>query len=100
MKWITKIDRVAAWVLGGCILAYGFTGFDMQLHFLSPMLSGRVHLVYLFIVAQAAFAFHTTYAIHLAFKRWNIWNWLGKSLIGLYIAVNAFLFCLFIISHL
>ena len=99
MKAMSFIDRVAAWVLACCFLIYIVSGFDIQLHFLSPRLSSMIHLVYLFAVAQAAFMIHTSYAMHLAFKRRKIWNALGKSLLGVYLAVNIFLFYLFTVIH-
>ena len=95
MKLMSKIDRVAAWVLAACFIIYAITGFDIQLRFFSPPLSSYLHLRYLFIVAGTAFAFHTTFAIHLAFKRWKIWNALGKILLGVYLAINVWLFLLF-----
>lgn len=99
MKLMSYIDRIAAWVLLCCFLIYVISGFDIQLRFLSPRLSSMIHLVYLFAVAQAAFVIHTTYAIHLAFKRWKIWNALGKSLLGVYLAVNVYMFYLFSVIH-
>ena len=100
MKRMSKIDRVAAWVLAACFIIYVVSGFDIQLRFLSFQLSTLLHLKWLFIVAETAFVVHTTYAIHLAFKRWKIWNALGKSLLGLYALINIGLFTLYFIIHL
>jgi cytochrome b subunit of formate dehydrogenase len=99
MKLISIIDRIAAWVLVCCFLIYVVSGFDIQLRFFSAPISSLLHLVYLFPVAQTAFAVHTSYAIHLAFKRMKIWNAVGKCLLGLYIALNLSLFVVFFIIH-
>jgi cytochrome b subunit of formate dehydrogenase len=90
MKLISRIDRISAWVLLACILMYILSGFDIQRHFLSPALSSSLHLVYIFPVAQIAFAFHTSYAMQMAFKRWNFWNALGKGVLVLYLLLNVF----------
>jgi hypothetical protein len=90
MKLTSRIDRVAAWVLMACILLYIVSGFDIQRHFVSPAVSSQLHLVLLFPVAQIAFMFHTSYAMHLAFKRWNFWNVFGKGVLVLYLLVNLF----------
>jgi cytochrome b subunit of formate dehydrogenase len=96
----TIIDRVAAWVLAACFIIYMLSGLDIQLRFLSPQISSLLHLKYIFAVAQTAFMIHTAYAIHLAFKRWRIWNALGKSLLGIWLAGNLYLFYLFSVIHL
>ena len=96
MKLISTIDRIAAWILAFSILLYIISGFDIQTQFFSPPLSSSLHLIYLFPVAQVAFMFHTTYAIHLAFIRWNIWNVLGKSLLTAYLLLNACLLYLYL----
>ncbi len=99
MKLISKIDKVAAWTLACCFLLYMLTGFDIQKRFLSPQLSSLIHLKYLFIVAQVAFMYHTTFAIHLAIKRWHLWNAMGKSLLGFYLLINLTLIGLYISIH-
>lgn len=99
MKRMQTIDRIAAWVLAACFLLYVVTGFDIQLRFLSPPLSSLIHLNYLFLVAEAAFLVHTTYAIHLALKRRKFWTTAGKSLLALYAAGNLVLFYLYFTIH-
>ena len=96
MKRISILDKIAAWVLMACFILYMLTGFDIQLRFMSASLSSLIHLKYLFLIAQAAFLIHTSYAIHLAFKRWKIWNGLGKTLLGVYGAVNLGLIGLYL----
>ena len=89
MKLISKIDRIAAWVLLASFIIYMLSGLDTVRRILIPQISSLVHLQYLFIPAQIAFAVHTTYAIHLAFKRWNFWNLFGKFLLLIYALLNV-----------
>ena len=95
MKLLSRIDKVSAWVLLGCFLAYIVSGFDIQLRFLSPQITSFIHLKYLFIPALAAFAIHTAYAIHLAMKRRHFWNIYGKVLLAAYGVLHIVLFFLF-----
>lgn len=99
MMLMSKVDKIAAWVLLSCFLVYMVSGFDIQLHFLSPRLSALIHMAYLFIIAEIAFVVHTSYAIHLAFKRWKIWNVLGKCLLGIYLVINGYLCYLYTAIH-
>ena len=96
MKLLSAIDKVSAWVLLCCFLAFIVSGFDIQLRFLSPPITSLLHLKYLFIPALAAFAIHTTYAIHLAMKRRNFWNTFGKILLSAYGILHIVLFFLYL----
>ncbi len=100
MKLIYKINRISAWVLAFCFIAFMITGFDMQLRFLSPKITSRLHLNYLFFIAQISFMIHTTYAFHNSLKIRKRWNLLGKILLGLYFALNLSLVVVFLIIQL
>jgi cytochrome b subunit of formate dehydrogenase len=95
MKQMSKVDRVSSWVLAFCFLLFVITGFDIQLRFLSPQISSLIHLKYLFLPAQLAFVLHSSFAIHLAMKRWNFWTAAGKSLLAVYAAINFYLIYLY-----
>lgn len=99
MKLLSKIDKISAWVLACCFLLYVITGFDIQIRIFSPQISSLIHLKYLFLLAQAAFMFHTSFAMHLAMKRKKFWNLTGKSLFWGYIAINTVLIYLYITIH-
>lgn len=99
MKLMSIIDKISAWVLACCFLLYVITGFDIQIRIFSPLISTRLHLTYLFIIAQVAFMFHTSFAIHLAIKRWKLWNAVGKSLLVVYIGFNFALIYLYSVIH-
>ncbi|MDD2370417.1 MAG: hypothetical protein PHQ32_00250 [Firmicutes bacterium] len=98
MKLISKLDRIAAWILLASFITYMLSGLDTVKRILIPQLSSLIHLQYLFIPAQIAFAFHTTYAIHLAIKRWNLWNKISKTLLFIYASLNLVVLVYFIIA--
>jgi hypothetical protein len=66
----------------------------------SPPISSFLHLKYLFIVAGAAFAFHTfvcdPFWPSSAGRSGTRW---AKRYLGLYLALNAWLFLLFFVIH-
>ena len=97
MKLMSKIDRIAAWVLLLCFMLFVLTGFDNQLRFFSAPISSLIHLKYLFPIAQIAFIIHTSYALHLKLKRKKRWNNFGKTLIALYALINIAFFGLYIL---
>ena len=74
MKYLIKIDRLAAWLLFICLLLYFITGFSMTKGFISPTLATKLHINYLSYFILVAFVIHTSFAIHLAFKRWHFWR--------------------------
>jgi predicted heme/steroid binding protein len=77
---LLKLDRLAAWVLFVGLFLYFITGLSMTKGILTPALAYKLHLNYLTYFVLAAFVIHTGFAIHLAFKRWRIWN-LGMKII-------------------
>lgn len=98
MKLISKIDRIAAWVLLASFIIYMLSGLDTVRRIMIPQISSLIHLQYLFIPAQVAFAIHTSYAISLAMKRWNIWNLATKTIILIYIFLNISLMTFYIVT--
>jgi predicted heme/steroid binding protein len=94
MKYLIKIDRLAAWALLGSILTYFISGYGMTKGIIDPVLALNLHTKYLPTVIILSFAIHTSYAIHLALKRWRIWNIYTKtSLIFIYVLiVTGFLY--------
>ena len=84
MKYLLKIDRLAAWVLFTCLLLYFITGLGMTKGIISPQLATKLHISYLTYVILAAFVCHTSFAIHLAFKRWRFWHGPGKTVLLLF----------------
>ena len=97
MKLMSKIDRIAAWVLLLCFMLFVLTGFDNQLRFFSAPISSLIHLKYLFPVAQIAFIIHTSYALHLKLKRKSKWSRFGKTLISFYVLINLTFFGFYIL---
>lgn len=93
-KYFIKADRIAAWVLFFVVLAFATTGYGMTKGFLDPSLARSLHFNWLIVVGVVAFIVHTSWAIHMAFKRWGIWNNFVKILmVVFYISLFvAFLF--------
>ena len=76
--YLCKIDRIAAWVLLGVMIAYFISGYGMTKGIFDTGIAVKIHNNILPLVAIVAFVVHTFYAIRLAFRRWNIWDGLGK----------------------
>lgn len=80
-KTLIIADRVSAWVLLICAILYAISGFGMTKGIINKSLANSLHLDYLGIITLIAFSIHTFWAIHLAFRRWRIWNNLSKILL-------------------
>jgi len=86
---MSRINRICSWVLLLSVAIFIITGFDIQGRFLSPQLSSLVHLKYLFLPAELAFAFHASYSMNQAFLRWKLKNGLRVALIAVFITLNV-----------
>lgn len=94
MKTLIKIDRLSAWGLFVSMLLYFISGYGMTKGIIDESFATKLHLSYITYFILAFFIIHTSYAIHLAFKRWQIWNGLSKAgLIIFYLLfIGAFLY--------
>jgi predicted heme/steroid binding protein len=81
MKYLIKIDRIAAWMLFASMLAYFVSGYGMTKGIIDPAFAASLHTKYLPTVIILAFSLHTSFAIHLALKRWRWWNLFTKILL-------------------
>jgi len=79
-----KIDRISAWILFVGMILYFISGYGMTKGFINPALATKLHLNYLTYFVMFGFIVHTYYAIHLAFKRWRIWNGYTKLFLLLF----------------
>jgi predicted heme/steroid binding protein len=79
-----KLDRFFAWVLFISMLLFFISGYGMTRGIITNSLAIDIHNKILPPVTIAAFTIHTWYAIHLAFKRWQIWNWFTKIFLVLF----------------
>lgn len=92
-KRFVMLDRLAAWTLLIIIIAYGITGYGMTKGLISQDAARTLHLGWLGGIGLIAFVIHTSWAIHLTFKRHNIWNVFSKILLtAAYISLILF-FC-------
>lgn len=90
-KFVIMADRLSAWVLLACIILYAVSGFGMTKGLIDKSLANSLHLNYLAIITLIAFSVHTFWAVHLAFKRWRIWNNLSKAILLIfYVAFIGF----------
>jgi predicted heme/steroid binding protein len=94
MRTLIKIDRLSAWGLFISMLLYFVTGYGMTKGIIDASLATKLHLSYLTYFVLLFFVIHTSYAIHLAFKRWGIWKSYGKPLpiIFYIIFIGSFVF--------
>jgi predicted heme/steroid binding protein len=92
MRILLKLDRFAAWVLFAGLFLYFITGLGMTKGIISPALAYKFHLSYLTYFVLAGFVIHTSFAIHLAFKRWSIWNPVTKIILVLFYVSFVFFF--------
>lgn len=74
MKYLIRLDRFFAWVLFAGMLLYFISGYGMTKGFIDYSLAAKLHLNILTYFIVIAFVIHPLFAIHLAFKRWRIWN--------------------------
>jgi predicted heme/steroid binding protein len=78
-----KIDRIAAWVLFVAMIIYAISGYGMTKGIFDPALARNLHLNWLAPLALLSFVVHTSWAIYLAFRRWNLWNLFSKAILFL-----------------
>ena len=86
MKILIKLDRFFAWVLFATMLLYFISGYGMTKGLIDANLATKLHISWLTYIILIAFTVHTSYAIHLALKRWRIWNAPAKILLFLFFA--------------
>ena len=89
MKILIKLDRFFAWVLFATMLLYFISGYGMTKGLIDANLATKLHISWLTYIILIAFTVHTSYAIHLALKRWRIWNAPAKILLFLIISANS-----------
>ena len=91
-SFLIKIDRLSAWVLFLTMLFYFISGYGMTKGIISGSFATKLHLDILPIIIILAFTFHTSFAIHLAFKRWRFWNSFSKILLFVFYAAFLIFF--------
>ena len=93
MRYLIKLDRLAAWVLLLSMLLYFVSGYGMTKGIMNSSLAIQIHNNILPYIAFTAFIIHTAYATRLAFIRWKIWR-LFKYIWGLFfiLAIVGFIY--------
>lgn len=72
--FLCKTDRLFAWILFLGMILYFISGYGLTKGIINPEFAKAIHLDILTYIILAAFVGHSSYAIHLAFVRWHIWN--------------------------
>lgn len=91
LKVFMKLDRLSAWTLLVVIITYGITGYGMTKGLIPADFSRALHLGWLGGIGLLAFIIHTSWAVHLALKRNQIWNIFSKiALASFYILLISF----------
>ncbi len=91
LKFFMKLDRLSAWTLLVVIITYGITGYGMTKGLISTDFSAALHFGWLGGIGLLAFIIHTSWAIHLALKRKQIWNAFSKiTLTAFYVLLILF----------
>jgi len=84
MKYLIKFDRFFAWVLFITMILFLVSGYGMTKGIISNKLAIDIHNKLLPSILIIAFTIHAWYAIHMAFKRWQIWNWFTRIVLALF----------------
>jgi len=89
---LCKLDRLASWLLLIVFVLYIISGYGMTKGLMDCAAASTLHSKYLIWFGAPALIVHTFWAIHLAFKRWRIWNkFTGALLILLYASLCIFI---------
>jgi predicted heme/steroid binding protein len=91
LRFMIKLDRLAAWMLLIVMLLFAVSGYAMTKGLFDPGLARKLHMAWLGGIGLVAFVVHTSWGIHLAFKRWGWWNRFTRIfLIAIYVALASF----------
>lgn len=80
-----KLDRICAWSLVAFMLIYFVSGYGMTKGIIPPVAAKFIHDSLLPIPSAFAFGFHSAYGIHVALKRWRVYNHAWRIGLGLYV---------------
>ena len=81
--WLTRIDRIAAWILLAAIILFFISGYGLTKGVIGRQLARDLHLNILPLIALASFVIHTGLAVRLSLIRWRIWNKVSLTLLVL-----------------
>jgi predicted heme/steroid binding protein len=84
MRFLVKFDRLFAWILFVTMILFLVSGYGMTKGIITNSLAISIHNKVLPPIMIFAFTAHAWYAIHKAFKRWQIWNWFTMVILGLF----------------
>jgi predicted heme/steroid binding protein len=86
-RFMTKINRISAWVLLAAMLLYFISGYGMTRGIIDSAVATRLHVTILPPFVIISFVVHSFLSIRLAFIRWKIWNRIALTAVLLLFAV-------------
>jgi len=94
MNTLIKLDRIFAWILFVSIILFVLSGYGITEGIINIQLASTLHSDILPYTMLIAFIIHTSFAIHLAFKRWGFWDKGGKIvlILGSVIFISGFIY--------
>lgn len=94
MNTLIKLDRIFAWILFVSIILFVLSGYGVTEGIINIQLASTLHSDILPYTMLIAFIIHTSFAIHLAFKRWGFWDKGGKIvlILGFVIFISGFVY--------
>jgi len=88
-KYLTKIDRIAAWILLIAFILYMISGYGLTKGLISSSFARSLHIQLLPLIIIITFVLHVGLSIRMALIRWQIWGKISKAILVL--ACLAFL---------
>lgn len=86
-KYLLKFDRFCSWLLIAIMAAFFITGYGETKAIIPAQLAKFIHETILPVPGAVAFAFHSAYGMHIAFKRWRWWGRTPLIILVLYAVI-------------
>lgn len=80
-KYLTKIDRLAAWILLFAFILFMVSGYGLTRGLISRSLSRALHVQYLPLVIIITFIVHVGLALRMTLIRWQVWGRAAKIIL-------------------
>lgn len=77
-KFLTKVDRISAWVLMVAFILYMISGYGLTRGLIDISWAKVLHVQWLPLIVILSFTLHVGLALRLTMMRWQIWNKFSK----------------------
>ncbi len=91
-KFLTKVDRISAWVLMAAFILYMVSGYGLTRGLIDISWAKILHIQWLPLIVIFSFTFHVGLALRLTMMRWQIWNKFSKAILILDCVLFLFFF--------